>query len=460
LTHDGRVPPNDLDAEAAVLSACILSPQAFDEVADILNREKFYSPANGLVFGAIVALRSDSKPVDVLTLKSWLAERNDLQTVGGVKYLAELIDAVPSVANVQEYARIVIDKSRQREMITTSQRIAAEGYGEVGDVGEWIDRCEQAMFRIASERTDSQPEPIGDVVRAEFKRIEIAAQEGRPTGHVVSFGLGNLDKVGTGAQTGELVIVAARPGVGKSALADGWAVSVADKGQASGSEDAALVFSLEMPREQVCKRLLCTEAGVDSRVLIKRPQNLTAEDWSRLAVAAQKLTRTPVWVDDDTDPTVVAIRAKARRVAASAEREGKRLRMVVVDYLQLMGVDSGIESREQQVAANSRGLKKLAKDLDVVVVALSQMNRRYEQRGKDAEPQLSDLRESGAIEQDADQVIFLHANGQDPEGVVTVIGAKSRTFGTWRTKLHFDAVHTRFLDYDEDSAPPPDARGW
>lgn len=460
MTIEGRVPPNDLDAEAAVISACMLSPQAFDEVADILDREKFYSPANAKVFGGIVSLRTEGKPVDVLTLKSWLTERGWLESVGGSRYLIELQDAVPFIANVQEYARIVIDKARQREMITVSQRIAAEGYGDVGEVGEWIDQCEQAMFRIASERTDSQPEPIGDVVRSEFENLKAAALAGRPTGHVVSFGLGNLDRVATGAQTGELVIVAARPGVGKSALADGWAVSVAEHGMVSGSNDAALVFSLEMPRQQVCKRLLCTEAGVDSRVLIKRPQNLTKDDWSRLGVAAQKLIRTPVWVDDDTDPTIVAIRSKARRVAANAELEGKRLRMIVVDYLQLMGVDGGIDSREQQVAANSRGLKKLAKDLDVVAVVLSQMNRRYEQRGKDAEPQLSDLRESGAIEQDADQVIFLHANGQDPQGVITLIGAKSRTFGTWRTKLHFDAVHTKFLDYDEDAAPPPDARGW
>jgi replicative DNA helicase len=299
---------------------------------------------------------------------------------------------------------------------------------------------------------DVGPQMIGDTLKSVCREIQVAAQEGRPLSSFVPFHLPNVARAARGMMAGELVAVSGVPGVGKSALVNGLAVATAEAGS------PALVFSLASPRDAVCRQMLCARAGVDAAAMVTG--RLPAEQWGLVASALPALVKLPVWVDSETEPTLDAVCAKARQVASAAAESGHPLRMVVVDYLQAMRVDSRPEYREQSVTSNERGLKRLARELGVVVVLVSEVNRKFEGRGKDAEPQLSDLRESGAIEQDADQVIFLHANGQDPEGVVTVIGAKSRTFGTWRTKLHFDAVHTRFLDYDEQSAPPPDARGW
>lgn len=469
---DGRVPPNDLDAEAAVLSAILLSRDALDKIQSILQPDHFYSDANRKIFEAFTDLSSKGRPIDILTTRSWLADRDLLQRVGGSAYLAQILDSVPAVTNVDDYARTVREKWRLRQLISSCQRVAAEGYGTVENVQQFIDMAEQSVYEIARTPESTTVQPLKDVIRTTFDRLNQAIQRGsRITG--TPSGFTRLDKLTGGFNAGDLIIAAARPGMGKTSLVLNMAVNVAlpqlvesenpddpesgvpgDARQESGAGVA--VFSLEMPKEQLAARLLCSEARVDVSKL--RTGFLQRDDWTRLTKAAGELAKLPIWIDDTSDLSILELRAKVRRIQAM--HTGK-LGLVVIDYLQLMTGNPKVTSREQQISEISRNLKKLAKDLSVPVIALSQLNRAVETRGtKDKRPQLSDLRESGAIEQDADTILFIYReeyyNKEDPaaEGLAELILAKQRNGPTGKIKVRFTKSCTRFdnladEEYDE-----------
>jgi replicative DNA helicase len=472
----GRVPPHDLDAEASVLSAILLSREALDRVLEILKPEHFYSDANGRIYHAAVELSSTvpPTPIDVQTVASFLRDRETLARIGGPSYLASLADATPSPANVAAHAQIVYEKWRLRALIATCQRVAAEGYGDVGVVQEFIDAAEQSIYELARTSKQSNVVPMGVVLRETFKEITDAAERGdRITG--ISTGFDKLDGKTAGLHAGDLTIVAARPGMGKTAFVLNLGVNVASptrertQGQDGEWHDVetpgkgVAIFSLEMPRKQIGGRMACAEGRVDVGKL--RQGYLQPEDWRRLTEAASYLSSLPLWIDDTSAIGLLELRAKVRRIQAEYNREAvpadpsrgieakpeRRLGLVVIDYLQLMKEREGVYSREQAVSELSRGLKQLAKELGVAVIALSQLNRAVETRStKDKRPQLSDLRESGAIEQDADTIIFIYrdeyynAETTNAKGIAELIIAKQRNGSTGKVLVRFTASCTRF----------------
>jgi replicative DNA helicase len=470
----GRVPPNDLDSEAAVLSAVMLSRDAFDIVSEILQPDHFYSEANRRVFEAIVDLQRSMRAIDVISVAAWLRDRERLQQIGGTPYLAQLTDATPAVANVETHARIVREKWRVRQLIGTCQRFAAEGYGDCGEVQAFIDRAEQSIFDIARVPESSSIVPLRDAVMDAFKILNEATQRGGgitgiPTGFV------QLDRMMAGMHSGDLYIVAGRPGMGKTSFVLNLALNVA-RPRAVGPIDpndpygdnaeerpgyGVAFFSLEMPKEQLAARLLASEARVSMSDI--RKGNLHPKDWSKLTEAAARLAPMPVWLDDTPAIGLLDLRAKIRRLQAEISRgsgDGRarpeKMGLVAIDYLQLMHGRRDAGSREQEISELSRGLKQLAKELQVPVIALSQLNRAVETRNtKDKRPQLSDLRESGAIEQDADAIIFIYRDeyyNEDSEekGVAEIIVAKQRNGPTGTVKTRFTSAYTRFDNLETD----------
>lgn len=406
----GRVPPHDLDAEAAVLAAIMLDAMALDSVLEILKPEYFYSDANGKIFGAAVALAADHKPVDIVTVAGVLRDSNSLAQIGGAVYLAQIADATPAVAHVAAHAKVVVEKWRLRQLIARCQKIAAEGYGEVESVQEFIDQAEQAIYELAQmSRTKAGVAHVGTVLRTVFANMHAAATAGKritgtPTGYA------KFDEKTSGQHEGDLTVIAARPGVGKTSAVLNMAVNVASPRELevegvkhTEQGDGVMVFSLEMPREQLASRMVCSEARVDLGRM--RNATLLPDDWRRLTEAASYLSALPLWIDDTSSITLLELRAKVRRQQAEYNREAKpatgttpatparKVGLVVVDYLQLMKGTGDEGSREQEISGLSRGLKALAKELRVPVIALSQLSRAVETRGKDKRPQLSDLRE-------------------------------------------------------------------
>jgi replicative DNA helicase len=473
----GRVPPHDLDAEAAVLSAVLLSAEAFDLAQEVVEPQHFYSDAHRRIYEAAFELRAADKPVDIVTVATWLRDRSRLAQVGGTPYLAQLVDATPSVANVQAHATTIQEKWRVRQLIQMCQRYAAEAYSDYGDVQGFIDGAEQSIFEIARIPSGSAVRPVESAIKEVFGVItEVARRGGGITG--TQTGFTRLDQLSGGLRGGDLYIVAARPGMGKTAFVLNMAVNVAsieqfvarpapDRGDDSAGESlghGVLFFSLEMPREQLASRLLATEARIDLSLI--RTGKLGTPEWTKLTEAAARLTRLPLWLDDTPGLTLMDLRAKVRRLQAELQRGGgpaRQLGLVVVDYLQLMQGRRDAGSREQEISELSRGLKRLAKEMDVPIIALSQLNRSVETRtSKDKRPQLSDLRESGAIEQDADMVMFLYrpdyyrgpggADGEDLDesqrGIAEVIIAKQRNGPTDTFKVRFTKACTRFDNLD------------
>jgi len=441
----GRVPPHDLDAEAAVLSALLNDGAALDAVADILRPEHFYSKANARIFEAVLALSAVGTRGDIVTVAGWLRAREQLARVGGAEYLARIADATPHVAHVADHARVVRERWRVRRMIAECQRIAAEGYGDVGDVDEWIGRAEGTVFALAGDKAAGSGAYVREVVREAFSDLEKLHASG--TGMLgLSTGLRDLDGALGGLCPGELVVVAGRPGMGKSALATGFAEAVARSGR------GVALFSLEMPRAQLGLRMACGVARVDSA--LARRNRLTPDDWSALTTASQDLARLPVWIDDTAAVRPLDVRARVRRFAAETARAGSPIGLVVVDYLQLMNGRDGLakgSNREQEIAHLSRSLKALAKEANVCVVALSQLNRGVETR-PDKRPSMSDLRESGAIEQDADAIVMVYRHeyySPDDDaaaGVAELILAKARSGQPGTVLAHFDGPTTTFRD--------------
>ncbi|MFO0676097.1 MAG: replicative DNA helicase [Polyangiaceae bacterium] len=460
---DGRVPPHDLDAEAAVLSAILLDGSSLDKLVEFLKPEHFYAESHSRIFEAAMELKHAQQPVDIVQVGSVLKDRERLAQIGGMPYLTEILNAAPVVANVAAYGKIIHEKWRVRQLIQTCQRVVAEGYIDYGDPQSFIDGAEQSIYALARTREESSAEKLVGVIKRSFKAIsEASARGGRITG--IPSGFERYDRLTAGLHPGDLSIVAARPGMGKTSFVLNVAVNVAKpqivEAQASGERweepgYGAIVFSLEMPREQLANRMLCSEARVDVSKL--RSGNLSRDDWSRLTQAAADLARLNVWIDDSPGLSLLELRAKVRRIQADFDKTDengrplRRIGLVVVDYLQLMKGRDGVNSREQEISEISRGLKGLAKELKLPVIALSQLNRAVETRSeKSKRPQLSDLRESGAIEQDADNICFIYRDEYynkettTERAVAELIIAKQRNGPTGTAKVRFDREYTRF----------------
>jgi replicative DNA helicase len=398
---------------------------------------------------------------------TWLKNRERIAQIGGMSYLTELLNAAPAVANVAAYGRTIHEKFRVRQLIATCQRVAAQGYLDYGEAQQYIDGAEQDVYEIARTPESSSVEKLLDVMKKSFKALTEAMQRGdRITG--TPSGFDRYDRLTAGLHPGDLSIVAARPGMGKTSFVLNVATNVAsprgrENPNAKGEEGrwdepgpGVAVFSLEMPREQIANRMLCSEARVDVGKL--RQGHLGPQDWSKLTQAASYLGSLPIWIDDTPSLSILELRAKVRRLQAEFDRPDpnggrakKRIGLVIVDYLQLMKGRDGAQSREQEISEISRGLKGLAKELYLPVIALSQLNRAVETRSeKSKRPQLSDLRESGAIEQDADNIVFIYRDeyynreATTEPNIAELIIAKQRNGPTGTAKVRFDNAYTRF----------------
>jgi replicative DNA helicase len=434
-----EVPPQNLEAEEAVLGAMLLSETAIGSVTEILDASDFYRGSHGTIYRTCLALWSKGEPVDAITLANELEERGELEQVGGASRVAELAALVSATANVEHYARIVKETATLRGLIRAGQEIVRLGQERIGETTELVDRAEQIVFDLSQERVRGDFDHIGPLLTESFERITKLYEAGVDVTGVPS-GFRDLDRLTSGFQPGNLVILAARPSMGKSALA----LCIAANLGVRSSMPVAL-FTLEMSKAEVTQRLMCSEAKVESDRV--RSGKLTQEDWPRLTAACDKLMKAPIYVDDTGSITMMELRSKARRLKAREPALG----LIVVDYLQLMTSGGTVENRVQEVSQISRNLKVLARDLDVPILALSQLSRAVEQR-HDKRPILSDLRESGSIEQDADLVFFVYRdeyyNGDesDQQGLAEVILAKHRNGPTGSEKLSFLRRYAKFAD--------------
>lgn len=458
---NGRVPRHDLDAEAAVLSAVLLSHEAFDRVIEILKPEHFYSDANGRIFEAAIALSLSNPPIpiDIVTIGSWLRDREKLAQIGGATYLAQLADATPAVAHVEDHARVVRELARLRELVATCQRVAAEGYGDVGVVQEFIDSAEQSIYEIAHETGENQVHDVSSLLKDEFRRFQEALERGERMAGVPT-GFERLDWKMSGLCNDDLTIVAARPGMGKTSLMMNIGVNVAapretEENCAAPPICGVMIFSMEMSKEQLTARLVCSESRTDFGKY--RNRMLQPADWARIEPAAKFLGSLPLFIDDTPGMDLLTARAKIRRKKAEFDRPAKdgkpeqRIGLVCFDYVQLMKAPDHIENREQQVSHNARGLKNLVKELGIHGIALSQLNRLTETRStKDHRPQISDLRESGELEQAADNILLLYRDEfynpetTDAKGIAELIIGKQRNGPTGKVLTRFTASCTRF----------------
>jgi replicative DNA helicase len=425
-----RLPPQNLEAEVSVLGGVLLDNEALNRVLEVMKEGDFYRESHRKIFSAILDLYEKSEPVDLITLTEALKKREALEAVGGVEYLNSLVNSVPTAANISYYAKIVKEKAILRKLINRSTDIISQVYGVSGDVDDFLDQAERSIFEISEDRVRPSFYPLKDIIKASFKTIE-RLYEKRQLITGVPTGFTKLDELTSGLQPSDLIIVAGRPSMGKTALA----LDIAAYAAVEGGIPSA-IFSLEMAKEQLALRMLCSEAKVDAHRL--RGGFLSESDWPKLTRAAGSLSEAPIFIDDTPGLSALEMRAKSRRLKAE-----HNLGLVVVDYLQLMRGRADSDNREQEISDISRSLKALAKELNVPVMALSQLNRRVEERG-DRRPQLSDLRESGAIEQDADVIIFLYRDevynkSQDNpnKGKAEIIIGKQRNGPTDKFELTF-----------------------
>lgn len=430
-----KVPPQQIEAEQSLLGGILIESQGLPAALEVLRGEEFYRDAHRTIFQAFQELFQRTEPIDLITTTEYLTEKNQLDKVGGATYLASLTEMVPSAANVAAYARIIHDKALLRKLIQTANEITALCYGGGKNVEEILDQTEAAIFAVTESRIRTSYSPLKDIVKKSIENIE-RFQEYREMVTGVASHYTDLDKLTAGFQPSDLIIIAARPSMGKTALALSIARNVAMVGGIPVG-----VFSLEMSKEQLAMRLLCAEARVDSHKI--RTGFLSQQECVKMLNAAGKFMDTPMYIDDTPAISVLELRAKARRMKAD-----RGLGLVVVDYLQLMQGRQGVERREQEISDISRSLKGLAKELNVPVIALSQLNRKVEERNQ-KRPLLSDLRESGAIEQDADVIAFIYRdevyNKDSPDkGIAEIEISKHRNGPIGRVKLKYIDTYTRF----------------
>jgi replicative DNA helicase len=433
----GKVPPQALEAERSVLGGILLEPEAATRAVELVQPESFYRPAHGRIFRAMVSLFTRHEPIDVMTLAEELRRAGDLEAVGGISALTDLVDTVPTAANIEHYAKIVLDKHILRQLISASSKIAEECYRAENEAGAILDEAEQKIFRVSESRVSQGFLHIKDILKERFEEIQ-RVHESRESVTGLSTGFIDLDKYTAGFHPSDLVIVAGRPSMGKTS----FALNIA---QHVGLEEKrpVAIFSLEMSKELLVQRILCAEAQVDAQKVRRGYTN--AKDIERLTNAAGLLSEAHIFIDDTPAITTLDMRARARRLKAEYD-----LALIVIDYLQLARTSDQSENRQQEISSISRSMKALAKELSVPVVALSQLSRAVESRGGDKRPMLSDLRESGAIEQDADLVLFLFRpefyDPGDPEkeGKAELIIGKQRNGPTGMVNLIFEKQFTRF----------------
>ena len=433
-----KIPPHNEEAEKSILGASLLSKDALINIMDIVKPRDFYSEMHKEIFTAIRELYSRNEPVDTLTVSEELKKRNSLEMVGGRAYIASLASGVPSTANAGQYAKIVAEKAVLRKLITASTDIIEEAYKETMDADMVLDYAERGIFEIAQAKQSKDVAALKDVL---IKNIEIIDEASRQEGNIIGVptGFRDLDAKTSGLQRSDLVIVAARPAMGKTAFALNVAQQAAIKGRAS-----VLIFSMEMSKEQLGQRLLSMESRVEMQKL--KTGDLNRKDWDDINIALDILSEANIFIDDTPGISIMEIKNKCRRIKAE-----HGLDLIVLDYLQLMSYEGKTDSRQQEISALSRHLKLLAREMDCPVIVLSQLSRAPEQR-TDHRPQLSDLRESGAIEQDADIVLFLYRddyyekeNSEKP-GVCEVIIAKQRSGPAGTVELMWLEKYTRFAD--------------
>ena len=446
----GRSPPSDLDAEAAVLSAIILDPARLDSVLHILPKpEMFFSWANQRIYESLLEIDQARQRIDSIALASRLQAKDQLHEVGGAAYIIQILDATPVVAHADDHARIVRDLHSRRLLVLECQRLVAEGYGDVPNVPEWMSNAAQRVAQIADNNTERTDDSLAAHLQTAWRELEAAQQHGRATNRVAT-GHTQLDVVLSGGYApSTLTVLAARPGMGKTSLAMQHALACARAGLDT------LVFSLEMPADQIALRINCTDASVNSQLV--QVGRCPTHDYQSLAASASNMSKLRLWIDDRGTITTAEIRSRVRRQQRDAITAGRELGLVVVDYLQL--VTGRGDSREQEISSISRDLKAIAKEFQVAVLALSQLSRSVESRA-DKRPLLSDLRESGAIEQDADNVIFIYredyySTGDDKPKthMAEVIVAKHRAGSTGKVPLRWTGHSTRFDNLDPSDHP-------
>jgi replicative DNA helicase len=455
-TFEGRMPPHDLGAERAVLCALLVGGiQYLDEVSDILKPEHCYSEAHRLITDACFVLASKGQPIDSVTVGTHLRDAERLSQVGGPSYLADLLLASPDLANVRAHATIVVQRWRARQVILTCHTLAAQGYLAPGLSSGYAAEAAERLHVLAHDNVELGAQRAGVILRDAMRKLYESANSKRSiSGTPTKFR--RLDRVLAGLHPNELTIIAARPGMGKTSAALQIAINVAEGDVEEGTlPQGVAFFSLEMPREQIVMRATCCDARVDSEKL--RTNNWAPLDWQKLTASAQKIAKLPIWFDDKSSIPMLDLRARIRRIQAECARlkhpDGSPvlLGLVVVDYLQLMAGSDDADNREQEIAMISRGLKNLAMELKIPVIALSQLNRGLESRS-DKRPQLSDLRESGAIEQDADNVLFIYRDEYYTKGACKVPGlaeiaaAKQRNGPNETVLMRWLERYTRFED--------------
>jgi replicative DNA helicase len=437
-----NLPPQNIAAEESLLSAILVDNTALLEVVEILAASDFYRTAHQKIFAAISDLFNRGEPIDLVTLANSLKEGGQLESVGGAAYLARLVDAVPMAVNAQHYARIVHDKAVLRRLIEKANAITKRCFQEQGGADEIIDFAEASIFEVTEKKARQAFYPLSKLIDGNIDFLE-EKQKNKSLVTGVATGFTHLDNLTSGLQNSDLIILAGRPSMGKTALA----LNIARNAAVDAGVPVA-IFSLEMSKEQLSLRLLCSEARIDSSRL--RSGFFSMEDWDRLTDAAGVLSAAPIFIDDSPSLSAMEVRAKARRL-----KMDKNIGLIVIDYLQLMQGRASAERRELEISEISRSLKALAKEINLPVIALSQLNRMLEQRN-DKRPRLSDLRESGALEQDADVVAFIYRdevyNKEETnphKGTAEVILAKQRNGPTGDVLLTFLSVYTRF----ENTAP-------
>jgi replicative DNA helicase len=431
-----RVPPHSLEAEMSLLGAMMLDRQAVGEVLLLVRPDDFYQPAHQQIAEVLVAMYDANMPIDLVTMMSALKERGWLEEVGGAAYLARLSESVPSAANAETYARIVKSKSMLRAFIGTAGELIRDAYAEAENTTEFLDRAEEEIFKVTEEKSSGKAVPLNEVLKQTWD--EIANAQGQGLTGIATTRFFALDEILNGFQRGEMIVLAARPSVGKTALAMNFAEDVA-----AAAKVPAVFFSLEMRNVEIAKRMLSSRAGVDAEVFTKNPDEETRE---RVQTASVELGAAPLYIDDTPSQTILDIRAKSRRLKIH-----HGIQLVIIDYLQLLTPPRG-ENRQVQVAEISRGVKSLARELKIPVLALSQLNREVERA--DRKPRLSDIRESGAIEQDADVVLLLHRytdeemQNQGLRANSALIVAKNRNGRTGEVYLNFQPQYVRFVPAD------------
>jgi len=438
-----KVPPHNMEAEQAILGGILINNDAMNQVMDILSDDAFYREAHAHLFQGMIDLYSNNEPIDLITLHQYLKRKNLLEKVGGAEYLGSLVEAVSTSAGITYHAKIIRDLSVRRKLITQCSVISESCFQDWQNTDELLDLAEQSIFGIAEEKVGEGFSTLTEVIKSSFKKIEsVAEHEGYITG--VPTGFTNFDRLTTGLQPSDLIIIAGRPSMGKTALALNIGYNAAEL-----TKKGVAVFSLEMSKMQLGMRLLGFDAQIDARKL--RTGFLGDKEWAGLTDSADRLSALPIFVDDTSALSVLEMRARCRRLIKKHE-----LVLIIVDYLQLIQGRRSAESRQLEISEISGLLKALAKDLNVPVVALSQLNRKVEDR-PNKRPQLADLRESGAIEQDADVIAFIyrdelyHPTSEENKNIAEIIVAKQRNGPTDFFKLTFQKEFTRFRDYvDED----------